>query len=66
MSVHATIIDLKEMDDAILAEAAAGKPGAPAFDPDAARASCLRGTSARHSRASLPQRPQHPVRCPAA
>jgi len=44
MSVHATIIDLKEMDDALLAEAAAGKPGAPAFDPDAARAELL----ARH------------------
>lgn len=44
MSVHATIIDLKEMDDAILAEAAAGRPGAPAFDPDAARAELL----ARH------------------
>ena len=41
MSVHATIIDLKEMDDAILAEAAAGRPGAPAFDPDAARAELL-------------------------
>jgi hypothetical protein len=41
MSVHATIIDLKEMDDAILAEAAAGKPGAAAFDPEAARAELL-------------------------
>jgi hypothetical protein len=41
MSVHATIIDLKEMDDAILAEAAAGRPGAPAFDPDSARAELL-------------------------
>jgi hypothetical protein len=41
MSVHATIIDLKEMDDAILAEAAAGRPGAAAFDPDAARAELL-------------------------
>lgn len=41
MSVHATIIDLKEMDDAILADAAARRPGAPAFDPDAARAELL-------------------------
>jgi hypothetical protein len=41
MSVHARIIDLKEMDDAILAEAAAGRPGAAAFDPDAARAELL-------------------------
>ena len=41
MSVHATIIDLKEMDDAILAEAAAGRPGAAAFDADAARAELL-------------------------
>jgi hypothetical protein len=41
MSVHATIIDLKEMDDALLAEAAAGRPGAPAFDPDAAKAELL-------------------------
>ncbi|HEX5105410.1 MAG TPA: hypothetical protein VFV87_16440 [Pirellulaceae bacterium] len=41
MSVHATITDLKEMDDAILAEAAAGRPGAAAFDPDAARAELL-------------------------
>jgi hypothetical protein len=41
MSVHARIIDLKEMDDAILAEAAAGKTGAAAFDPDAARAELL-------------------------
>lgn len=41
MSVHATIIDLKEMDDAILAEAAARRPGAPAFDPEAARAELL-------------------------
>jgi hypothetical protein len=29
------------MDDAILAEAAAGRPGAPAFDPEAARAELL-------------------------
>lgn len=41
MTVHATIIDLKEIDDAILAEAAAGRPGAAAFDPDAARAELL-------------------------
>lgn len=41
VSVHATIIDLKELDDAILAEAAAGRPGAAAFDPDAARAELL-------------------------
>ena len=54
MSVHATIIDLKEMDDAILAEAAAGLPGAPAFDPDAAQAELL----ARHVGTTLPCRDQ--------
>ena len=38
MSVHATIIDLKEIDDAMLAEAAT-KRGA--IDPDAAKAELL-------------------------